>query len=216
MDRSKIKRYRTQDGLVSHFMLHGETFEAMVLRPPNIMDAHAWVGGKMTVVYTGGDYQYTLYLNDGFETAVMNRDVLIKLEDGSFHSMDVETFNATYILVDEPQSRNLAIPDNNESMSAMEILEVQDYETIPRKVQAVRLTVANAAAVAEWCNGYECLGVSDKPTTTWVEVPVPQTLFERRHRAYPGDWILRTPQGRYKVVHNASFMSDFRDANRSE
>ena len=158
----------------------------------------------------------TLYLNDGFETAVMNRDVLIKLEDGSFHSMDVETFNATYILVDEPQSRNLAIPDNNESMSAMEILEVQDYETIPRKVQAVRLTVANAAAVAEWCNGYECLGVSDKPTTTWVEVPVPQTLFERRHRAYPGDWILRTPQGRYKVVHNASFMSDFRDANRSE
>lgn len=84
------------------------------------------------------------------------------------------------------------------------------YESKPRRVDAIQVTEENLDAIAVWCEGYLSAGVSDTRTVRWVDVPTPQTLFERRQRAYPGDWILKShANGRYKVVHSSTFKAEF-------
>lgn len=83
----------------------------------------------------------------------------------------------------------------------------QTYVTKPKYIQAIQVTKDNLAAVAVWCGGE----VEDDPENgkVYVVVPVRNPRIPRHTQAHPGDWVICTNRGEYRVYLNQAFKNNF-------
>jgi len=71
----------------------------------------------------------------------------------------------------------------------------------PREVQAVQLTAENLKQTAEWCQGRIC---TERPAgifTLWL-----RTAPEVYQQCQLGDWVVRGPDGRFRIVSLDDFV----------
>lgn len=90
----------------------------------------------------------------------------------------------------------------------MPSIKTVTYERKPFEVQAVRVTIDNMTALADWCGGvveYEKHGTKVVP---FIKVPVIRPLGERQTKAFVGDWLLQLGSG-FKTYLNKAFHANF-------
>lgn len=85
-------------------------------------------------------------------------------------------------------------------------------------VEAIPVSAANMAEVAEWCKGEIVKAVlpklnrkSDSVPVDCIKVPVLRPLNERQTKAFVGDWVVKAGAG-FKVWTDKAFNEGFEPA----
>jgi hypothetical protein len=90
------------------------------------------------------------------------------------------------------------------------MMDINKYNRKTFTTQAVRVTEANMAEVAAWCQG-EIRQTNDKIPRSYIYVRILRPLKERQCMAFVGDWVLHAGTG-YKVYTNKAFRECFEEA----
>jgi hypothetical protein len=86
------------------------------------------------------------------------------------------------------------------------MVNVVQYIRKPFEVDAVEVTDANMAELAEWCQG--TLVEREGESRNYIKVRVIRALTERQTQAFIGDWVLYAGTG-YKVYTSRAFIKTF-------
>jgi len=70
-------------------------------------------------------------------------------------------------------------------------------------VKAVKVNRKNMSAVADWCDGKVVGG--EEANCPYIKIKVERPQTERMTRAYVSDWVVRGPNGGFKVYRDKAF-----------
>lgn len=91
------------------------------------------------------------------------------------------------------------------------MLDIKEYTTKPRDVEAVQISASNMAECAEWCGG-TVVGEGD---SAFISVKTHRPLNKRQSEGHVGDWLVK--QGKnFKVYLPEPFKFGFDRKKRLE
>lgn len=92
-------------------------------------------------------------------------------------------------------------------------ININTFVRKPFYVQAVEVTAANMAEVAEWCGGEILSEKQGRRSVLYIKVPVVRPMSEKQTKAFAKDLVLKTNTG-FKVYTPTSFEACFDPAGK--